>query len=64
MLFDGTDLSKWQTSEWKVEDGEIVAVTGNLTTKEAFGDCQLHLEWQAPTRRWATTGTTATTACS
>jgi len=48
VLFDGTDLSKWQASSWKVEDGELIAVTGELTTKESFGDCQLHLEWQAP----------------
>ncbi len=48
VLFDGTDLSQWQASDWKVEDGELIAVTGELTTKEPFGDCQLHLEWQAP----------------
>jgi len=47
-LFDGMDLAKWQPSDWKVEDGEIIAVTGSLRTKESFGDCQLHLEWQAP----------------
>jgi len=48
VLFDGTDLSKWQPSKWTVEDEEIVAGPGNLTTKESFGDCQIHLEWQAP----------------
>jgi hypothetical protein len=48
VLFDGTDLSQWQPTTWKIEDREIVAVSGNLTTKESFGDCQLHLEWQAP----------------
>ena len=47
-LFDGTDLSAWEDSDWKVEDGELIAVTGGLRTKESFGDMQLHLEWQAP----------------
>jgi hypothetical protein len=48
VLFDGTDLSKWQKTTWKIEDEELVAVSGNLTTKESFGDCQIHVEWQAP----------------
>lgn len=48
VLFDGTNLSKWQKSTWKIEDEELVAVSGNLTTKESFGDCQIHLEWQVP----------------
>jgi hypothetical protein len=48
VLFDGTDLSKWQPSDWKIEDGDLVVVSGSLTTKESFGDCQLHVEWQAP----------------
>ena len=48
ILFNGTDLSQWRPSDWQVENGEIVAVSGSLTTQEAFGDCQLHLEWQAP----------------
>jgi hypothetical protein len=48
VLFDGTDLSKWETSDWKIENGELIAVSGNLTTKQAFSDCQLHLEWQTP----------------
>lgn len=55
MLFDGTDLSKWESVEggpakWKVENGyfEIVAKTGAIRTKQAFGDCQLHVEWRTP----------------
>ena len=27
---------------------EIVPQTGRLVTKEKFGDCQLHVEWQIP----------------
>ncbi len=48
-LFDGEDLSKWQPNGWKVENGELVAIDGMLTSKEEFGDCQLHVEWLVPT---------------
>jgi hypothetical protein len=48
VLFNGTDLSKWEPSDWKIENRELIAVSGNLTTRQAFGDCQLHLEWQTP----------------
>ena len=49
VLFDGKKhLSRWQPSDWETDNGELIAVTGNLTTKQAFGDCQLHLEWMAP----------------
>jgi hypothetical protein len=57
VLFDGTDLSKWVstkdngTAKWLVKDGymEVVASTGDIRTREEFGDCQLHVEWAAPT---------------
>lgn len=48
ILFDGNDLSQWQDSDWKIERRELIAVSGELRTRESFGDCQLHLEWQAP----------------
>src|SRR3712207_4932523 len=54
ILFDGRDTSRWTGKEgecrWKVENGylEIVPGTGNIRTREEFGDCQLHLEWAAP----------------
>ena len=49
ILFDGKDLSQWINSEnWKVEDGCAIVGKGKITTKEAFGDCQLHIEWSAP----------------
>lgn len=48
-LFTGeTDLSKWKPADWKVEKGELIAVSGELITKQSFGNCQLHLEWQTP----------------
>ena len=36
---------------WKVEDGhmEVAPKTGNLVTRDEFGDCQFHVEWSAPT---------------
>ncbi len=63
VLFDGKDLSKWTAHhsditrsggsgepEWKVENGyaEVVPGTGDIATKEKFGDVQLHVEWAAP----------------
>jgi Domain of Unknown Function (DUF1080) len=55
VLFDGKDLSKWQheggsPAKWKVENGyvEVVAKTGSILTKQAFGDCQLHVEFEEP----------------
>jgi hypothetical protein len=63
VLFDGTSLSKWASrpgsitktraagaADWKLGDGyfEIVPESGDLATKESFGDCQLHVEWATP----------------
>jgi hypothetical protein len=55
VLFDGKDLSQWKSAKggdapWKVEDGVlVVSGGGDIVTKQAFGDCQLHVEWAAPT---------------
>lgn len=49
VLFDGTDLSKWDNAQhWRVEDGAMVSGRGDVVSKEEFGDCQLHIEWSAP----------------
>lgn len=63
VLFDGKDLSKWTAHrssitraggsaepEWKLGNGyvEVVPKTGDIATKEKFGDCQLHVEWASP----------------
>jgi hypothetical protein len=47
VLFDGKDLSAWNPSQWKVENGymEVVPKTAYLTSKQSFGSCHLHLEW-------------------
>ena len=62
VLFDGTDLSHWQAlgkgenrgkiveAKWKVENGymEVVRGTGDLVSREKFGDAQIHVEWAEP----------------
>ncbi len=48
VLFDGADLSQWQPSDWKIDNGRLIAVSGHLRTKQSFADCQLYLEWQTP----------------
>src|SRR5438034_6900897 len=42
VLFDGTDVSHWENPHWKVENGymEVLPNTGDLKTKEKFGDVQ------------------------
>jgi hypothetical protein len=55
VLFDGKDLSHWahkdgSAAKWKVENGyfEVAPKTGYIYTREAFGDCQLHVEFSEP----------------
>lgn len=55
VLFDGADLDQWESAEggqapWKIEEGHfsVVPGTGDIQTKEAFEDAQLHIEWRAP----------------
>nr|MBP8989774.1 DUF1080 domain-containing protein [Clostridia bacterium] len=58
ILFDGKSLDNWVSSRdggaarWKVENGymEVIPGLGHIQTKEHFGDCQLHVEWAAPTK--------------
>lgn len=56
VLFDGKDLSQWVSldgspARWIVKDGamECVKHSGYVRTLRNFGDCQLHVEWAAPT---------------
>lgn len=56
ILFDGKDLSAWESpkggaAEWDVHDG-VVTVNkkkGDIQTKQNFNNFQLHIEWQVPT---------------
>lgn len=49
VLFDGRDLSQWEGGDrWLIEDGVATVHGGEIISKQAFGDCQLHVEWAAP----------------
>jgi hypothetical protein len=48
VLFDGKSLDAWQPATWRLVDGCIEAASGDLVSKQDFGDCQIHLEWMAP----------------
>jgi hypothetical protein len=49
VLFDGRDLSQWEGGEnWELNEGYAVSRKNGITTKQAFGDCQLHLEFATP----------------
>lgn len=57
VLFDGSDLAKWQDgkgapAKWLVKDSfmEVAPGTGEIRTRDRFGDCQLHIEWAAPAK--------------
>ena len=50
---DGSGLGNWETprgdaAPWRVRDGalEVVPGSGPIQTREAFGDAQVHVEWQ------------------
>jgi len=55
ILFDGTTLSGWQTdkgepAKWLVTEGamEVLPGSGEIRSREQFGDCQLHIEFATP----------------
>jgi Domain of Unknown Function (DUF1080) len=54
VLFAGKDLLQWENdkggpAKWDVKDGVMtVNQTGYIHTKQAFGSCQLHIEWATP----------------
>ena len=49
VLFGGKDLSAWDNGDrWLVEGGVATCRGGSITSKQAFGDCQFHIEWSAP----------------
>jgi len=56
ILFDGRNLDAWKSAKddspapWKVVDGQMVVApgTGDIQTREKFGDVQLHVEWWDP----------------
>lgn len=59
VLFDGKDLSKFRKADGSpvskpIEDGSFAVTSedksqgGDIFTRQEFGDCQLHVEWQTP----------------
>jgi len=60
VLFGGkaAEIEKWisdkngEPTKWEVKDGVLQCVPGSgyIRTKEEFADCQLHIEWSAPSK--------------
>jgi hypothetical protein len=57
ILFDGKSSSNWSSldgteAKWTVGDGALTVAkgTGDIKTKQAFGDIQLHIEWRTPAK--------------
>jgi hypothetical protein len=55
VLFDGRNLDAWKSArggdaKWTVAKGEMIVApgTGDIQTRAAFGDVQLHVEWIEP----------------
>ena len=56
VLFDGKNLDQWVTNKdkspanWDVHDGIVTVnkTAGNIETKQAFKNYQLHIEWRIP----------------
>ncbi len=56
ILFDGKDLSKWESTKdggvapWTVENGCVTVASGKggISTKQHFNSYQLHIEWRSP----------------
>jgi hypothetical protein len=48
VLFDGKNMDQWKGGEkWVLENGAGVAKSA-VSTKQPFGDCQLHIEFATP----------------
>lgn len=59
ILFDGKNLDAWESvkpethgkpAPWTIQGDVLASVpnSGNIATRQKFGDCQLHVEWAAP----------------
>lgn len=55
ILFDGKTASPWQhhngeAAKWIVSENALTVKpgSGNIKTRQKFGDCQLHIEWKTP----------------
>lgn len=58
VLFNGKDLSAWETEKkgavkWTIDKEGSFTVKkgeGNIQTRQGFGSCQLHIEWRTPAK--------------
>jgi hypothetical protein len=59
VLFDGKNLDAWVSGKdgkaaapWTVADGAMTVApkSGDIQTKQTFGDYQLHIEWRTPAK--------------
>lgn len=49
VLFDGKDLAQFNEGDkWIIKDGYAISAKTGITSKQSFGDCQLHVEWASP----------------
>lgn len=55
LLGKGSDLSMWESTDggkvkWAYDNGILTVKkkTGDIRTRNYFGDCQLHVEWRTP----------------
>jgi hypothetical protein len=53
VLFDGKNTDQWLGKDngpvkWTIEDSQLTVGkgTGNIHSKDSYGDCQVHVEWQ------------------
>lgn len=57
ILFDGRNLESWtdangKAARWTVGNGSMTVAkgTGDVKTRQTFGDIQLHIEWRTPAK--------------
>jgi len=61
ILFDGQSGDAWHSGggdlRWQIQGGMLITApgTGDITTRQEFGDVQMHIEWMIPADR-ATSG--------
>ena len=55
ILFNGKDFNSWtgkngKKIEWTIADDAMTVKggSGEISTRQGFGDCQLHIEWRTP----------------
>src|SRR5207248_3834038 len=51
ILFNGKNFDAWNGAQkWKVDPDGAATAASLITTKQAFGDCQLHVEFASPAK--------------